>query len=78
MKACASFASPSPAVASMAAAPTASPPPSKTEGKIPKKEQIVIDASLSPSSVAGAEPVASSMNSSRRAEFPSSSMASRE
>jgi hypothetical protein len=44
MKACASFASPSPAVASMAAAPTASPPPPTTEGKIPKKK-IVIDAS---------------------------------
>ena len=50
MKACASFASPSPAVALMAAAPTASPPPPTTEGKIPKKK-IVIDASPSPTLV---------------------------
>ena len=58
-KACASFKSPTPAAVSMAAAPTASPPPPKTEGKIPKKADIVIDASPSPSSVAGAEPMES-------------------
>ena len=39
-KACASFKSPTPAAVSMAAAPTASPPPPKTEGKIPKKADI--------------------------------------
>ena len=37
-KACASFKSPTPAAVSMAAAPTASPPPPKTEGKISKKK----------------------------------------